>query len=364
MDVIINKEQLKEAVQLADKMAGKQLTLPALRGLLFTAASGAVTIRATNLNVGIEIDVSASISSEGSVVLRGEVLGSVLSNIRENEVRLVQEGENITIETKTSKNLLKALPNDDFPTLPDVQGEQLTLPTEVLRDGIRSVYFAAATTDIKPEIASIFIYSDSGSLVFVATDSFRLAEKKVKLKNPVDVQKILLPYKNIPDILRVLDGALEQIVVTFDAHQLSLRTKTIYFTTRLIDGGFPDYRIIIPKEEKTKIVVLRQELLSTLRLANMFVDNFSQLTLTVDPGQKTVRLSSTNTDIGKSESVLDAVITGNPIEVACNSKYLLDVFQALSDDSIALSFTEANKAIVVRGVHDDSFLYLLMPSKR
>jgi DNA polymerase-3 subunit beta len=234
----------------------------------------------------------------------------------------------------------------------------------VLRDGIRAVYFAAATTDIKPEIASIFIYTDGHNLVFVATDSFRLAEKKVKLKQQVEIAKILLPYKNIPDILRVLDSAPESVMVTFDTHALSIRSGNMYFTTRLIDGGFPDYRIIIPKEEKTKIILLRQELLSTLRLATMFVDNFSQITITVSPEKKSVTLSSMNTDVGKSETALDAVITGEAIEVVLNSKYLLDVFQSIEDDSIQLSFTEANKAIVVRGVHDQSFLYLLMPSKR
>jgi DNA polymerase-3 subunit beta len=288
----------------------------------------------------------------------------VLSNIRENEVQIAQDGENIVLITKTSKNVIKALPKDDFPTLPEVVGEKSLIPSEVLKSGIRSVFFSAATTDIKPEIASIFIYNDGSQLVFVATDSFRLAEKKVKLKTGIDIPKILLPYKNIPDLLRVLDDAPEQVTIVFDAHQLSIRSGGVYFTTRLIDGGFPDYRIIIPKEEKTKVVLLRQELLSTLRLATMFVDAFSQITFRVDTDKKSVELFSTNTDVGKSESVLDAVITGESIEVVVNSKYLLDVFQAINDDSITLSFTEANKAIVVRGVHDQSFLYLLMPSKR
>jgi len=364
MKVFCDKTALKEAVILVERMTGKQLSLPTLKGILFNTTENALILRATNLAVGIEVTIPAKIEHKGQVVLRGDVLSSVLSNIREKEVVLSLEHENLLITTASSQNIIKALPNDEFPTLPNIEGNECIIDQQVLIDGIRGVFFAAATTDIKPEISSVFIYSENNYLVFVATDSFRLAEKKIKIKHALDIPKLLLPYKNIPDILKTLESVKGVVTLTFDTHQLSLRTNTVYFTTRLIDGGFPDYRLIIPKEEKTKIVLLRQDLLSTLRLSTMFVDTFSQLTLSVIPQEKKVILVSTNNDVGKSQSLLDAVITGPAIEVVCNSKYLLDVFQSIEDDSISFSFTESNKAILMRGVHDTSFIYLLMPSKR
>lgn len=364
MNITCNTEQCKSAVLLVERMTGKQLTLPSLKGVLVLASGKSIKFRSTNLNVGIEIEIPAKIIEEGTVLIRGDVLGSVLSNIREKELTLTLENENITISTTSSKQVVKSLPIDDFPTLPLVEGEKAVVDAKTFSEGVRSVYFSAAQTDIKPEIASVFVYSDGPTIVFVATDSFRLAEKKIKAKQPVDIPKLLLPYKTIPDILKVLESCTGMVTITFNKNQASFATSGMYFTTRLIDGGFPDYRIIIPKEEKTRIVVLRQDLLSILKLSTMFVDTFSQLTIAIDPAQKHVVLTSTNNDIGRSQSELDAATTGAPIEVVCNIKYLLDVFQSITEDSVVMSFTEANKAIVVRGVHDTSFLYLLMPSKR
>ena len=138
----------------------------------------------------------------------------------------------------------------------------------------------------------------------------------------------------------------------------------IYFTSRLIDGAFPDYHLILPKEEETKVVLMKQELLSTLRLSNIFSDKFSQVLFTASPSTKKVVLESKNNDVGSNESSIDAVIEGEGIEVAFNLKYFLDVFQALQGDSVALLFTKVNKPILVKSVQDTSFLYLLVPTNR
>ena len=274
------------------------------------------------------------------------------------------EHDNLKIETPQHTTIIKCLPSDEFPTLPIIEGEQIEVKTSVLQEGIRSVYFCAAITDIKPEIASIFIYSEENTLCFVATDSFRLAEKKIPVKGIQEISKLLIPFKNIADILRVLDVAPETIRITYTRNQIAFSAAGIYLTSRLIDGGFPPYQLIIPKETVTKVVILKQELLNTLRLSTIFADKFFQVTFSITDNKKGITLSSKNSDVGSSVSTVDAAIEGSPIEVECNLKYFLDVFQALSGDSISISFTQPNKPIVVKSVSDTSFLYLLMPTNR
>ena len=139
-------------------------------------------------------------------MIKGDILSNVVSNlINSSEITLSLEGENLLIESQGSNTVIKCLPQEDFPTLPVVEGETFKIKTEVLQEGIRSVYFCCATTEIKPEISSIFIYTDQENLVFVATDSFRLSEKKIKVKGLPEISKILIPYKNISDFLRVLN---------------------------------------------------------------------------------------------------------------------------------------------------------------
>jgi DNA polymerase-3 subunit beta len=365
MKLLCTTEQLKNAVNLAEKMTGKNLTLPTLHALLFIATGNSLKIRSTNLAVGIEVEIPAKIEKEGVVLVKGDIISNVVSNINsKKDITLSLENENLTISTDSINTVIKCLPQEEFPTLPVVEGESFEIKSSVLQEGIRSVYFCSATTEIKPEISSIFIYTDQDSLNFVATDSFRLAEKKIKVKNIPEISKILIPYKSISDILRVLDTFSDSVTISFNRNQLSIYGKGIYFTTRLIDGSFPDYRMIVPKEEKTKIVVIKQELLSILRLSTIFADKFLQVVFSVDSKNKKVFINSKNSDVGSSNSSIDAVIEGEPIEVSFNLKYFMDVFQAVSSDSISISCTEPHKPIVIRGVQDNSFLYLLMPTNR
>ncbi len=358
-------EQLKNSVILADKMTGKNLSLPTLHAILIIASGKSLKIRSTNLAVGIEIEIPATIEQEGVVLIKGEVLANVVSNVSgKQEVSLILENDNLVVTTESNKTVIKCLPQEDFPTLPIVEGESFEVKSSVMQEGIRSVYFCAANTEIKPEIASIFIYTEQENFVFVATDSFRLAEKKIKSKNTPDISKILIPYKSISDVLRVLDLFTGDIRISFNRNQLSISGNGVYFTTRLIDGAFPEYKIIIPKEEKTKVVVMKQELLSTLRLSTIFADKFFQVAFSVKKEEKKINIDSKNTDVGSSISSIDAVIEGDSIEVSFNLKYFLDVFQAIQNDSVSISFTEPNRPIIIKGVQDTSFMYLLMPTNR
>lgn len=365
MKVTCNVEKLKNAVTLADRMTGKNMTLPILNAILLIAEGNTIKIRSTNLNVGIELEIPANIEQEGSVVLKGDVVANVCNNISgTTDVVLTLEHDNLMMKAHKTNTIIKALPTDEFPTLPVVEGEHIEIKRAILEEGIRSVYFAAATTDIKPEIASIYLYCESETLYIVATDSFRLAEKKISIKGLPDISKILIPYKNINDVLRALEVCGETVRIAYTRNQIAFSGNGVYFTSRLIDGGFPPYQLIIPKEEMTSVVVMKQDLINTLKLSTVFADKFFQVVFSIDPSQKQFTITSKNSDVGSVSSTVDAVIQGEPIEVVCNLKYFLDVFQAVTGDSMSLSFTTAQKPIVIRSVSDTNFLYLLMPTNR
>ncbi len=365
MKLTCSIEKLKKSVILAEKMTGKNLTLPSLQALLLSASGKSLKIRSTNLAVGVEIEIPAEIEKEGSILVKGDVISNVINNLlSKKDISLDLDNENLIIKTDNNKTIIKCLPKEDFPTLPIVEGDSFEIKSNLLQEGIKSVYFSCANTDIKPEISSIFLYTDQGNLFFVATDSFRLAEKKFKIKNIIDINKILIPYKSISDILRVLDEVGESIKVSFNKNQISISGGGIYFTSRLIDGGFPDYKLIIPKEEKTKVVLIKQELLSTLKLSTIFADKFFQVTFSVNKENKMITIDSKNIDVGSSLSSIDSVVSGQGIEVSFNLKYFIDVFQAIQSDSISISFTESSKPIIIKGVQDESFMYLLMPTNR
>ncbi|MCX6752558.1 MAG: DNA polymerase III subunit beta [Candidatus Nomurabacteria bacterium] len=358
-------EEIKTKVSLVEKITGKNLTLPILNSILLIVSGKSLKLRSTNLSLGIEVEIPAKIEKEGIVAISGSVLNGVFSNVFQNEnVFLESIDGNLLIQTKKSKIKLKGQPHDDFPTIPRVTGTTFEMDSKKLIDGIKSVYYSSSFSDVKPEISSVFMYTNEDNLVFVSTDSFRLAEKKIKMKGLPEIGGILIPFKNISEILRIFGESSSVIKVCFNKNQISFSSDGIYLTSRVIDGVFPDYRQIIPKTSGTNAVVLKQDLLNALKISNIFSDKFNQVNLKIAPKEKVFELSSANNDIGENKTYLDAAITGENIELGFNYKYFLDCFQSITTDSVSIKFSGASSPLVVSPVSDQSFLYLIMPMNR
>lgn len=358
-------EEIKNRISQVEKITGKNLTLPILNSVLLIASNKTLKLRATNLSLGIEIEIPAKIEKEGIVAISGSVLNGIFSNVFQNEsVFLESIDGNLLIQTKKSKIKLKGQIHDDFPTIPRVAGVSFDIESKKLIDGIKSVYYSSSVSDIKPEISSVFIHTEEDNLIFVSTDSFRLAEKKIKLKGLGEISGILIPFKNVSEILRVFGEYGGLIKVCFNKNQISFSTENIYLTSRVIDGVFPDYRQIIPKKSSTEAIVLKQDLLNALKLSNIFSDKFNQVNLSIKPKEKIFELSSNNNDIGENKTFLDSALIGEEIELSFNYKYFLDCFQSINTDSISIKFSGAGSPILVSPVSDPSFVYLIMPMNR
>ncbi len=358
-------DEIKNKISQAEKITGKNLTLPVLNSILLVASGKSLKLRSTNLNLGIEIEIPAKIEKDGVMAVSGSVLSGVFSNVFQNEnVFLESVDGNLLIKTKKSKIKLKGQPHEDFPTIPRVSGVSFEIESKKLLDGIKSVYYSSSISDVKPEISSVFVYTNEDNLVFVATDSFRLAEKKIKVKNLPEITGILIPFKNISEILRVFSESPSLIKICFNKNQISFSSDNIYLTSRVIDGIFPDYRQIIPKASKTNAIVLKQDLLNALKISNIFSGKFNQVNLNILPKDKVFELSSANNDIGENKTYLDAAITGENVELSFNYKYFLDCFQSISTDSVSIKAFGASSPLVVTPVSDSSFTYLIMPMNR
>ena len=365
MKIECSTDKLKEAVNKAEKIVGKNSTLESLKSILFVASGSSLKLRSTNLSLGLEIEIPAKIIEEGEVFVAGDVINNTLMNINSDKViRLEKQNENLYLNNKKSNILIKSLSSEDFPTIPSVEGSSFEIETEKFIEGIKAVFYSSAINDIKPEIASVYIYSNDNNLVFVATDSFRLAEKSIKTKNLKDVEGLIIPYKNILEIIKLLSDIRGDMKVYYKKNQISFVLPGFYLTSRLINGAFPDYRQIVPKEYKTRAIIIKKDLIDAIRLSNIFSDKFNQVKLVVDPKAKKLEVYAVNKDVGENKTLVDGALEGNAIEMNLNHKYILDCFQSISEDSVVLEMNETNRPIVVRGNGDKSFIYLIMPMNR
>jgi|TARA_Y100000310_G_scaffold122869_2_gene121613 DNA polymerase-3 subunit beta len=368
MKLELLKENTLNAISIAEKIVGKNLSLPVLSCLLLTVKKPKLTIKATNIDLGIEISIPSKVYEDGSAAIPGGILGTILSNIHTpSEIKLESVDNNIAVTTTTSKTLIKTQNHDDFPSLPQVnEAQPINIKAKSIMEGIRAVWYSASLSMVKPELASIYIYPHDGTLIFVATDSFRLAEKVIPVKNLKSFNPILIPFKNVLEVLRVLEyiGEEEDITVHLTQNQLAFSTPNVYLTSRLIDGSFPDYKQIIPKKTTTEVVVLKQDLISALKRANVFSDKFNQVRFEIKPSKKKFVLTSSNQDLGETAESIQAAVTGEDLSIHFNYKYISDCFQSISADSVTLTFSGLSKPVVIRGVSDNSFLYLVMPMNR
>lgn len=358
-------EKIRDALITAERITGKNLTLPVLGSVLWVASNKVLKLRATNLNIGIEIEIPAKIETEGVVAVKGDILSSLFSLLQgDSSVKFELIDSNFSVKTKSNNILLNTIPYEDFPTIPILTGESFTLPSKKLIEGLKAVYYSASVSDIKPEIGSVYIYPQDDLLVFVATDSFRLAEKKVKIKKELNFEGILLPLKNATEIVRILDGVDDDVNIILQKNQISFSVNGVYITSRVVDGSFPDYKQIVPKESKTEATLLKQDLLHAIKISNVLSDKFNQITFNLNPSEKVFEIDSKNNDVGENTTNIDSVLEGEEVSVNINYKYIVDCFQSINSDSVNLQLNGSNRPLIINPVGDSSFMYLVMPMNR
>jgi DNA polymerase-3 subunit beta len=246
-------------------------------------------------------------------------------------------GEVLKLETERASASIKTVPQEDFPILPRVAAStSFSIKAGDLVRAIRSVVYCASTSTIKPELQSVLLYGEAGKLITAATDSFRLAEKIVPLRSGGEVSPLLLPARNAAELMRILEGANGEIELYYNENQISTHVENTYYTSRLIDGAFPNYRQIIPKSFSSEAVVLREDLSQALKSLSIFTDKFSQVSVSFEPAKKTVALSSRNPDVGEQTTTLRATITGEAAAMNFNSRYLGDSVQGIVGESVRL----------------------------
>lgn len=360
-------EKLKNAVNQVSKASSKNISLDVLNNIVLETKDKSLLFSSSNLNIGLEIEIPVSVEEKGKIGVNGQNFENIINNldIKEKIVNLKTEGDSLVLNNKNNLLKLKTNPTEDFPGIPKIKGDSFNIKIKDLLHGLRSVYYASAVSDIKPEISSVYIYSNDDYLYFVSTDSFRLAERKIK-NTGINIDKILIPYKNVIDIIKIISlmDENDDLEVVYNDNQISLTKTGFYLTSRLIDGSFPDYSQIIPDEYKTKVVCLKSDIQKALKISSIFSDKFNQINILIDPKSKLFEIDSENKDIGQNKINIPGAIEGDKVEFSVNLKYLNDSFQSLNEDSIVFEILESNKPIIIKANGDKNFLYLIMPMNR
>ncbi|OGZ28302.1 MAG: DNA polymerase III subunit beta [Candidatus Niyogibacteria bacterium RIFCSPLOWO2_01_FULL_45_48] len=369
MELVCVKNQIQKCLQLADRHTNHTETNPILTGVFLKAEKNNLIIRSTDLYSGFETKIPAQIKKEGELVIPSKPAISVLSSINDEKIKMESKEGNLYLTTKNTSTVLKTYNNEDFPKLPKIKnGYKLVLETEKLFSNLKNVFFAAANSDIKPEISAILFSAggsknkSEGSLKITATDSFRLAEKSFEA-NFEKTGSFLFPARSASNFMKIIENFDDQVEINFDAQHLFVSHPYFSYFTRLTEGSFPDYEQIIPSSFTTEATLSKKDLIENLKLAGVLSGRLKEIKMRIYSGDNLLEITTSDNEFGEHTSHLPAQITGENLEISFNQRYLLEGLEPVNSDGVILRFSGANRPLLIQNPRDVSYLYLVMPMK-
>lgn len=368
----------QKALSVVERLAKKNLSLPILDNVLIETEKNFLKLTTTNLEASIVWRILAKIEKEGKGAFPATFLSNLVRLITTQTINLSINNKNLILSTEDQEFQIQGVDPEEFPIVPKIKKkEQIQLYGQDLSQGLAQVIEIPTLSQVRPEISGIYFLIQGKQLKIVATDSFRLAEKTINLpQRPPKEGSFILPQGTTRELLNILSLIDSQVNLFFDPDQVLFEWSReeqgfieVSLFSRQITGQYPNYKEIIPKETKIEIVLERQPFLNQLKKAGLFSGQTAEVKLSIVLKEKKLRVFSQALNIGKSEGLVKAKdIRGeekvlSSFEVSFNHKYLEDGLKNSQASEVVLSFIDAEHPCLIRGVGDESYLYILMPIK-
>lgn len=366
MKLEILRENLTDAIGSVGKVSNKNLSLPVLGCVVIVASQERTVARATNLDVSVEMVLKAKVVEEGIVAVPAAILTQAVGTATDQRLTLEGSGTTLKITGSHGTASLKTLDPSEFPTLPyvkDGEGVSLTLPTKELLRALKAVSFAASSSGMRPELASVYLSIYDSTLITAATDSFRLAEMRVPIKARGVTDPILIPARNVADILRgVTEGDTTEVRV--GENQVTFIAGGNYVTSRTVEAAFPEYKAIIPTAFTASATMLLEDALHAFRKVLVFTDAYSQVEVTLKPNKKDFLIRAANAAVGETTEAIDATLEGDDLSINFNIRYIIDALSTMTADGVVFKVAGPGKPMVIEEVPSRGFTYLVMPMNK
>jgi DNA polymerase III subunit beta len=368
------QETLQRALGQVSRAVATKTALPVLSNVLLATDDGRLKIAATNLEIGITTLVPAQVEEEGRITVDARLLSEFVNTLPNDTVQLSSDRVrfSLAVQCGRDKAAINGIDADDFPVIPTVSGEAFTavVDPQLLREMIGQVELAAAADDSRPVLAGVLTRFEGTTLTLAAADGFRLAVRQAELPHAVESKfDVIVPARAYRELARIIGDSTEPLTlsITPNQSQLLVRVGDTEFLSRLIEGTFPDFRQIIPREFGTTVEVGRDAFVNAVRRSSYFArDNNDVVRITVKPGDGdldpgTIEVSATAAERGNSQSYVDSAVSGPELQIAFNARYLADVLGVIRQGQVLLGMNGGNQAGVVRAVGADDYTHVIMP---
>jgi DNA polymerase-3 subunit beta len=362
MKFSIARSEMADALAVVAKALSSRSTLPILSGVLITASDGQLELQATDLEISVKHTAPALVEKEGGIVLPGKLLNDIVRSLPDAAVSVETEAETAHITCAQSAFTVRTLPPADFPRFPEVAVEkQMKLTGNVLSATVRQVARAVSRDETRAVITGVLMVTEGPSLRLVATDSYRLALRERILDTaPGEDIEVVVPGRALDEVSRLAQGA-DEVVIGISHNQVIFEIGSTVFVTRKIEGNFPNYRQLLPKETNSTVDVPVEELTAAVKRVALMAQHNAPIKLAVNVEDMTLSLTATTQDLGDASEDLMVKAEGENVEIAFNHGFFLDGLASADAEEVSLSIQNSLKPGLITTPQDEGFLYLLMP---
>ena len=369
------QENLKSGLLSVSHIAGKNINLPILNNILLKAEDGNIKLVSTDLEMGIITIIRGKIEKEGSFTVDAKIISDYVSLLPNKKIDLEKKENRLVVKCDNYKTTVNGQGADEYPLIPQIDKKiYYKADIEEFKQSLAQVIFAVSNSETRIELSGVLFDFTDKALVMAATDSYRLAEKKLKITtNSKENHKIIVPAKTLQELARILsgyraggetaDGA--EIKFYVSDNQILFTVFNIELISRLIEGQYPDYKQIIPLKSETKVFINRPELVRAVKASSLFSKSgINDVNLDLPADKNKLVVSSASSQAGENTVELEATVSGKDNGMVINHRYLLDGLNNIDGENIKIDIVNSATPCVLRPEKDEDYLYIIMPIKQ
>ncbi|HEY1286298.1 MAG TPA: DNA polymerase III subunit beta [Solirubrobacterales bacterium] len=363
MKLTVKRDDLVAKLSIVSRAVSSRETTQALSGILLNADSGPVTLSATDGNLGLRTELEAEVGEAGAVLVPGRLFAELARSLGDESVSVeTREAErDVEIRSGGSRFHLRVLPAEDFPKVPEGEGENLRIPAQALADTVDVVAPAASRDDMRPVLTGVLVTAAGEEMTMVATDSYRLAVKRTPLEAPLGGElEANIPARALRELGRIVSSEeVEEVEVSLRPTQAVFSAGSVVLNTTLIEGQFPNFRQLLPESYEHDVRLPREEFLAVARRVSQLAQRNAPLRLSFSPGE--LKISASTPDVGDAEETMPAAFEGEPLEIGFNPDFLKDGIDSVEGDELVLRLISPLRPGLLQPVDNEDFRYLVMP---
>lgn len=389
MKISCIQENLKQGLMLVSNITSRNVNLPILNNVLIQVKENLITLSSTNLEIGITSTIRGKIEKEGAFTVEAKLLADYINLLPRERIDIELTDSNLHVSCNNNKTKIKGISAVDFPLIPDVKKDRpFICNAEHFRKALSQVILAASTNESRPEISGVYLHFNKETVTVTATDSYRLAEKVISLEESSnsDDMSVIVPLRTLQEVVRILSNVKDSIDLPphiemyISEGQVLFVYDSVELVSRLIDGQYPDYKQIIPKNFETHVYANINDLVKAVKTSSLFSKSgINDVSLEFIPGEKGneaeghIKVSSMNDQVGENTSIVPAAIEGLQNGIVLNYSFFLDGLNNIDTPDVKISLIDSSSpcALTPKGADNskdydknESYLYIVMPIRQ